>query len=175
MISCFSLRWVFQLYNMRGLQVVMGNLWTISFFIVLQYTLYGWLCFSFLVFNGSCQALWWGLLFCWSHWLGNRNSDIWNLISGCLMWIVQTEQNGCSFEDTEKTLVKLKDLCWGFTDCSSFIEFISSLRIASWFLFSLFSVIAFLCSSSWTPCIFPFFFPSKNMRGLLYLYIVHSI
>ena len=52
-----------------------------------------------------------GLLFCWSHWLGNHNSDIWNLISGCLMWIVQTEQNGHSFEDTEKTLVELKDLC----------------------------------------------------------------
>ena len=34
--------------------VVMGNLWTIYFFIVLLYTLYGFLCFRFLVFNGSC-------------------------------------------------------------------------------------------------------------------------
>ena len=40
--------------------VVMGNLWTIYFFIVLLYPLYGFICFRFLAFNGLCQALWWG-------------------------------------------------------------------------------------------------------------------
>ena len=112
----------------------------------------------------SCQAFEAGLLFCWSHWHGNHSSNIWNLILSCLMWTVWTKRNCCSFEDTEKTLVELKDLChhslfdqswcWGFTDCSSPIEFIFSHRIASWFLFSLLSIFAFLCSSSLTPCIF---------------------
>ena len=47
-----------------------------------------------------------------------------------------TEQNRCSFEDTEKMLVKLKDLCqcslfdwsqwWSFKDCSSLSEFVFS-------------------------------------------------
>ena len=118
--------------------------------------------------RGSCQAFEAGLLSCWSHWHGNHSSDIWNLILGCLMWIVWMKRNRCSFKDTEKTLVELKDLghhslfdwswCWDFTDCSSFIEFIFSHRIASWFLFSLLFDFAFLRSWSLTPCIFLSFF-----------------
>ena len=56
-------------------------------------------------------------------------SNIWNLIPGCLMWIVWLERNRRSFEDTKKTLKELKVLCqhslfewsryWGFTFCSS--------------------------------------------------------
>ena len=71
------------------------------------------------------------LLFCWSYWLRKHNSDIWNLILGCLMWTIWLECNRCFFEDSEKTLVELKDLCqhrlfdwsrcWGFTDCSSLL------------------------------------------------------
>ena len=77
-------------------------------------------------------------------WLGNHTSYIWNLVLGCLMWIVWLERNHRSFEDTEKTLKELKVLCkcslfdwsqcWGFTDCSSLWEFLCSLRIASRFL-----------------------------------------
>ena len=52
-----------------------------------------------------------GLLFCWNHWLENHTSDTWNLIPGCLMWIVWMERNCRSFEDTKMTLVELKDLC----------------------------------------------------------------
>ena len=26
------------------------------------------------------------LFFCWYHWLGKHNSNIWNLVSGYLMW-----------------------------------------------------------------------------------------
>ena len=58
-----------------------------------------------------------------------------------LMWIVWTERNWNSFEDTEKSLVQLQVLCrktlfdwsrcWGFSNCSSIIEFLSSLSIAS--------------------------------------------
>ena len=29
-----------------------------------------------------------GLLSCWHQWLRNHNSDIWNLVPGCLMWNV---------------------------------------------------------------------------------------
>ena len=81
------------------------------------------------------------LLSCWHQWLGNHNSDIWNLVPGCLMWIVWLERNCRSFEDNEKTLDELKVLCqrsllewsrcWSFTDCSSLSEFMSSLSLVS--------------------------------------------
>ena len=74
-----------------------------------------------------------GLLSCWHQWLGKHNSDIWNLVPGCLMWIVWLERNRRSFEDKKKTLDELKVLChrsllewsrcWGFTDCSSPLSF----------------------------------------------------
>ena len=35
---------------------------------------------------------------------------LWNLVLGCLMWIVWNEQNLCSLEDTESTLDQLKSL-----------------------------------------------------------------
>ena len=44
------------------------------------------------------------LLFCWYHWLGKHNSNIWNIVPGCLMWTIWTECNQCSFEDTGKSL-----------------------------------------------------------------------
>ena len=86
-----------------------------------------------------------GLLSCWHPWLGKHNLDIWNLVPGCLMWIVWLERNHCSFEDNEKTLDELKVLCqrsllewsrcWGFTNCSSLSEFMSSLSLVSIFFF----------------------------------------
>ena len=51
-----------------------------------------------------------GLLSCWHQWLGKHNSNIWNLIPGCLMWIVCLERNRRSFENMEKTLDELKVL-----------------------------------------------------------------
>ena len=51
------------------------------------------------------------LLFCWNHWLGKHDSDIWNLILGCLMWTLWMERNCQSFEDFEKSLVELIGLC----------------------------------------------------------------
>ena len=57
------------------------------------------------------------------------------------MWIVWLERNRRSFKDKEKTLDELKVLChrglsewsrcWGFTDCSSLSEFLSSLNLVS--------------------------------------------
>ena len=59
------------------------------------------------VMPGSVESL----VYCWSYWLGKFNLDIWNMIPGCLMWIVWKERNRCSFEDTEKSLVQLQALC----------------------------------------------------------------
>ena len=80
------------------------------------------------------------LLFCWYHWLGKHNSDIWNLVPGCLMWPIWTEQNWRSFENTGKSVVQLLELCqqtlfdwsrcWGLSDCSTLMDFLLSIRIA---------------------------------------------
>ena len=89
------------------------------------------------------------LLFCWHHWLGKHNSNIWNLVLDCLMWTIWTERNWRFFEDTEKSLAQLLDLCqrtlfdwprcWGLSDCFALIDFLLSLRIVLWFIyFSLF-------------------------------------
>ena len=74
-----------------------------------------------------------GLLSCWHQWLRKHNSNIWNLVPECLMWIVWLERNRHSFKDNEKTLDELKVLCqrsllewshcWGFTDCSGYQSF----------------------------------------------------
>ena len=85
------------------------------------------------------------LLFCWYHWLGKHNFDIWNLVLGCLMWIIWTERNRRSFEDFGKSLAQLLYLCqralfdwswcWGLLDYFALMDFLSSLRIAAvWFL-----------------------------------------
>uniref|UniRef100_A0A7N2LXQ8 Uncharacterized protein n=1 Tax=Quercus lobata TaxID=97700 RepID=A0A7N2LXQ8_QUELO len=70
-----------------------------------------------------------------------NNSNIWNLVPSCLMWIIWTERNQHSFEDTEKSLAQLLDLCqrtlfdwsqcwgWGFLDCFALLDFLLSLRI----------------------------------------------
>ena len=88
------------------------------------------------VMLGSVESL----VYSWSNWLGKFNSDIWNMVPSYLMWIVWTERNRHSFEDTKKSLVQLQALCqktlfdwskcWGFSDCSTILEFISSLSIA---------------------------------------------
>ena len=79
------------------------------------------------------------LLFCWYHWLGKHSFDIWNLVPGCLLWTIWTKQNQRSFEDERKTVVQLLKCCqrsifdwshcWGFSDCSTIVDFLSSIRI----------------------------------------------
>lgn len=108
------------------------------------------------------------LTFCWRNRLGKYKSDIWNLVLGCLIRIVWSEQNHRLFKDTEKSLDHLKDLCqqtlfdwyrcWGSSKCSSSIEFLASLSIALWYFVLLFSLLfALLCLSSWILC-FLFFY-----------------
>ena len=79
------------------------------------------------------------LLFCWYHWLGKLSSDIWNLVPRCFMWTIWTEWNRQSFEDEGKTVVQLLEFCqrtlfdcsrcWGLSDCSTLLDFLSSIRI----------------------------------------------
>ena len=79
------------------------------------------------------------LLFCWYNWLGKHSSDIWNLVSGCLLWTIWTEWNRWFFEDEGKTVVQLLELCqqtlfdwsrcWGFSDCFTLMDFLSYIRI----------------------------------------------
>ena len=79
------------------------------------------------------------LLFCWYHWLGKHNSDIWDLVPSCLMWTIWTKRNRRSFENERKTMVQLLAYCqrtlfdWsrclGYSDCSTLLNFLSSVRI----------------------------------------------
>ena len=79
------------------------------------------------------------LLFCWYHWLGKHSSDIWDLALGCLMWTIWIERNRRSFEDEEKMVVQLLEHCqrtlfdWsrccGYSDCSTLLDFLSSISI----------------------------------------------
>ena len=79
------------------------------------------------------------LLFCWFHWLGKHSSDIWHLVPGYLMWTIWSDQNWRAFEDEEKTVVQLLEFCqrtlfdwsrcWDFSNCSTLMDFISSIRI----------------------------------------------
>ena len=49
--------------------------------------------------------------FVWGrNWFGKRSSDVWNLTSLCLMWIVWKECNSHTFEDNEKSLEQQKSL-----------------------------------------------------------------
>ena len=59
------------------------------------------------VMTGSMASL----VSCWSNWLGKFASNIWNMVLGCLMWVVWLERNRRSFEAQERTLVQLQALC----------------------------------------------------------------
>ena len=73
-------------------------------------------------------------LFGWQQWLRKCNSNIWNLVPGCLMWIIWTKHNWYSFEDAEKSLAQLIILsqwillhwsrCCGLSNCSSLNDFV---------------------------------------------------
>ena len=55
------------------------------------------------VMTGSTVSL----LICWRNWFGKYSSNVWNLVLGCLMWIVWREQNCHLFEDTKSSLEML--------------------------------------------------------------------
>ena len=49
------------------------------------------------------------LLFSWWNGLGHHSSDVWNLVSLCLMWSVWKERNSHTFEDVSSTDMQLRD------------------------------------------------------------------
>ena len=59
------------------------------------------------VMLGSVESL----VSCWSFWLGKFSLDIWNMVPGCLMWVVWMERNRRSFKTKEKSNVQLQALC----------------------------------------------------------------
>ena len=81
------------------------------------------------------------LVSCWSNGLGNHASDVWNMVPGCLMWVVWLERNRRSFKALERMLDQLQALsqntlfewakCWGYSNCSFALEFFSTLSCAS--------------------------------------------
>ena len=44
------------------------------------------------------------LLFVWENWFGKHQSTIWNMILGCLLWLVWQERNDRIFEDNERDI-----------------------------------------------------------------------
>ena len=64
---------------------------------------------------------------------------IFGIWSQAVMWTIWSERNRWAFEDEEKSVVQLLEFCqktlfdwsrcWGFSDCSSLSDFISSVRI----------------------------------------------
>ena len=124
-----------------------------------------------------------GLLSSWHQWLGKHYSEIWNLVPGCLMWIVWLGRNRRSCEDKEKTMEEFKILCqrnlmewfrcWGFIECFSLSEFMPSLSLVSWLLscycvvLCCVAVVLCCCSSSWTSCNSHLFFSLFNISFLI--------
>ena len=47
------------------------------------------------VMSGTVVAL----LFCWRNWFGKHGSVKWNMVLGCLMWIMWKEWKGHLFEE----------------------------------------------------------------------------
>ena len=78
--------------------------------------------------------------FSWRNYFDKHSSDIWNMVPACLMWLVWKEQNRHTFEELESYLDQLKTLfsctlfdwswTWGFTHCSSILEFQVTLRFS---------------------------------------------
>jgi len=97
------------------------------------------------------------LLVYWRNWFGKHGSDIWNMATGCLMWIVWKERNHCLFKDTEISLDQLKSGTstlfligqgvGGSSNCLSTLEFLVSLRPVTSYSCIVFFFVP-LCSSS---------------------------
>jgi hypothetical protein len=77
------------------------------------------------------------LLFEWYNSFGKHNSEIWNLVLLCLLWIVWRERNQRTFEDVEHPTSKLIELFFGLlfdwarvgglTSVHSLADFVASL------------------------------------------------
>ena len=84
------------------------------------------------------------LLFAWRNWLGKFSSNVWNVVSACIMWLFLWQRNSCAFEDIERPVDLLKSLLartlfewsciWGFTNCISMSDFLIFVNSSLWFV-----------------------------------------
>ena len=74
------------------------------------------------------------LLYGWRNWFGEHLSTIWNMVQGCLLWLIWQEHNTNIFEDTDRPVDLLKSMLvgtlfqrsgiWGVTQCISISDFL---------------------------------------------------
>ena len=94
------------------------------------------------------------LLFGWWNWLGKHLSQIWNLVSLCILWCIWKERNRRTFEDFDNSGDQmLTSFCgtlfdwsqaWGLTTSDSLPSFLSSFSLCNYLLFG-FHFLFFLC------------------------------
>ena len=80
-------------------------------------------------------------LFGWWNWLGKHSSNIWNLVSLCLLWCIWKEHNWRTFEDLDRSDDHLPasfigsffdwSRTWGLTSSLSLPLFLSSLFLCN--------------------------------------------
>ena len=74
------------------------------------------------------------------NWLGSHTSKVWNMVPGCLMWLIWKERNARTFELTERLVDCVKSLLlrtlfewsqvWGFTHCHSLFDFLNFVSLS---------------------------------------------
>ena len=77
------------------------------------------------------------LLFGWWNWLGKHSSQIWNLVSLCILWCIWKERNRRTFEDLDSSSDQMLayfsgtlfdwSRAWGLTSSDSLPSFLCSL------------------------------------------------
>ena len=52
-------------------------------------------------------------IYVWWNWLRKHSSDVWNMVTTCLMWFIWREHNNCTSEDIVKSVDLLKPIIVG--------------------------------------------------------------
>ena len=142
--TCVIISWS-EVIRLLGSVVCIGapaSWWIIFCYIVLLCLICGVLPLDHLAFSGWYRKKVIDLLFGWRNWVVKHLSDIWNMVSLCLMWTIWREQN-FMFEDAETIGTHLWGLftsslfdwshVWGFITTNSISKFIKSLSLCTLF------------------------------------------
>ena len=74
------------------------------------------------------------LLFGWWNWVGKHSFDIWNIVPLCLMWTLWKECNCCILKIRSGLQLSWNffywSQVWGLTQCSSIMDFVTSLYLS---------------------------------------------